>query len=153
MYTLEQLVDTLDFKREVMTQVPLVSTLLAGLAMSGVLVLISSHERSRLRSWLLILLTISSLVFILTTVLDAAILPGMQRFGTRGNAGQIEGLLNLSEVVVWGLLFGIACLMGAICGLGFMYSRRVGLWALGAAGVLIGLFVACCFYLDAVMRR
>src|SRR5262245_29792505 len=125
---LDRLVALLDFKREVMNQVPLVSTLLAVLAMSGICVLLAAPERSRLRSNLFVALTIATLLFIFATVLDAAILPGMKRAATERIAEQMRGSIDLSRVVVWSVLCGILFLMAAVSGLGFLYSRRTGSW-------------------------
>src|SRR5262245_6589620 len=152
MQTLENLVDILDFKREVMNQVPVVSTLLAVLAMSVVTVLVAGAERGRLRSYLLVSLTACSLVFLFATVLDASIMPAMKRGATLHSAGQIQGLLNLSQVVVWAVLAGTVVLFGAIGALGFVYSRRIGTWTATTAGAILAVFTVCCVYLDRVMR-
>ena len=128
MNPLDRLIDILQFKREVMNQVPLVSTLLAAIAMTAAAALIAAPERGTLRSSLLVAFTSATLLFIFATVLDASILPAMKRPGTLQNAHQIQGLLNLSQVVVWVLLLGILILFAAIGGLGFTYSRRIGIY-------------------------
>ena len=85
-------------------------------------------------------------------MLDASILPAMKRPGTLQNARQIQGLLDLSEVVVWALLLGILVLFAAIGAFGFVYSKKVGIWTVSAAAGILGVFVLCCFKLDHVMR-
>jgi hypothetical protein len=153
MRTLEQLVDILDFKVEVMNQMPLVSTLLAVLAMTVVAVLLAGPERGRLRSYLLVALTGATLVFIFATVLNAMILPGMKAPVNRRVPGRIEGMLTLSNVVLYALLAGICVLFGAVGAFGFVHSRRVGYWVLAWATGILALFVWCCFYLDKVAGR
>jgi hypothetical protein len=64
----------------------------------------------------------------------------------------MQGLLGLSEVVVWAVLLGILTLFASIGALGFVYSRRIGLWVLSAAAAILGVFAICCVYLDRIMR-
>ena len=71
MQSIERLADILEFKREVMNQVPVVSTLLAVLAMTVVAVLLTGSERGRLRGCLLVSLSVASLLLMFATVLDA----------------------------------------------------------------------------------
>lgn len=151
--SLEQLVDILQFKTEVMSQVPVVTTLLAGVAASCALVLAGGPERSRLRGALLAVFTVSALVFVFATVLDASILPGMKRQGTLRSAGAIRGLLHLSSLVVYAILAGILLLNAGLACLGFLHSRRTGAAVAAAAGVIAAMMLACFFYLDAVMKR
>lgn len=151
--TIEQLVDILDFKREVMSQLIVVSTLLAVLAMSVVAILFASPERTRLRSALLVVLTTSTLLLVFGTMLDAIIMPAMKRNATHSNAGQIRALLNLSELVVWSMLLGTAFLFASLGAYGFAYSRRVGICTLIAATLMTLVFVVSCVYLDRAMTR
>ncbi len=147
----EQLVTALEFKREGISQLPIVSTLLAALAMGGVTALITSQERGRLRAWLLVSLMVASLIFVFATVVGAMILPAMKRAGVHTSPAHNQALINLSRVVIWTLLGGILMLFGALGALGFIVSRRVGWWVLAAAVGILGLFAACCVYLDRAM--
>lgn len=151
MHPIDQLVDVLEFKREVMTQLPTVSTLLAVMAMTVVAALISVPERGRLRSSLMVALTTAAMLFVFATILDACIVPGMKRQATMRNAEQIKGLLRLGDVVVWTILIGIGVLFGSLGGIGFLHSKRTGVAILTTTGVIVAAFVACCFYLDRVM--
>lgn len=148
-----RLLYALDFKREVMVQLPLVSTLLAAVAMTVAAVILSAGERSRLRGHLLVALGASTLVFILATVLSAMILPAMKQAGPETSAGRIEGLITISRVAVWAVAGGILVLFASIGASGFLYSRAVGLRLAATAGAVIVLFLWACFYLDAVMGR
>jgi len=136
-----------------MSQLIVVSTLLAVLAMTVVAILFTSAERTRLRSCLLVVLTTSTLLLVFGTMLDAIIAPAMKRNATHSNAGQIRALLDLSEVVVWAMLLGTALLFGSLGAYGFAYSRRVGISTLIAASVITAIFVASCVYLDRAMTR
>jgi hypothetical protein len=55
--------------------------------------------------------------------------------------------------VVWAVLLGIVVLFAAVGALGFVFSRRVGVWILASAGTILAVFIVCCVYLDRVMRR
>lgn len=150
METLEHLLDVLDYKREVMSQMLLVTTLLAVLAMSGVAAIIAAPERGRLRSFLLAVLIVSTLAFIFATVLDALMLPGMKR--TIQNAAQARALLDLSDGVIWGAILGTVSLLVAIAGLGFLFSRRLGIVATVASSATAFVFVACALRLAHILR-
>lgn len=150
--TIEQLVDILQFKIEVMSQTPVVSTLLAGVATSGAIFLVSGGERSRLRATLLFLFVVSALCFVFATVLDASIMPAMKRNATLRDEAQIRGLLRLSSIVVYAIILGLAALVASLGAMGFLYSRRVGVSILAAAAVLGAGFVGCLVFLDRVVR-
>ena len=150
--TLEQLVTILDFKRDEMSQMLLVSTLMAVVAMSVVVVLVSGSERGKLRSVLLVSLTASSLIFIFATMLDVCILPAMKHNATHPVATQISGLLRLAQVVVMSLMLGSIVLFASLGSLGFVYSRRVGVWTISLAAGIFAVFAVCLFMLDAAMR-
>lgn len=152
MQSAERLADILQFKREVMNQVPVVSTLLAVLSMTVAAVLVAAPERGKLRGYLLVTLTIATLLLIFGTILDAAIQPAMKRPATLESVRQMQALLNLSEVVVWSVLLGIGTLFASIGTMGFVYSRRAGSWVLVSAGLIALAFVLCCVYLDRMMR-
>ena len=150
--TLDELVTILDFKRDEMSQMLLVSTLMAVVAISVVVVLVSGAERGRLRSTLLVSLTASSLIFIFATMLDVCILPAMKHNLTHPVATQITGLLRLSHIVVVSLMLGSVVLFASLGSLGFVYSRRVGIWTASLAGVILAVFAVCLLMLDAAMR-
>jgi hypothetical protein len=131
----------MDYKREVMSQMLLVTTLLAVLAMSGVAAIIAAPERGRLRSFLMASLIVSTLAFIFATVLDAIMLPGMKR--AVPTVAQARALLDLSDAVIWGSILGTVSLLVGISGLGFLLSRRLGLVATAASVVMVAVFVGC----------
>jgi hypothetical protein len=150
METLEHLLDVLDYKREVMSQMLLVTTLLAVLAMSGVVAIIATPERGWLRSFLLATLVVSTLAFIFATVLDALMLPGMKR--AIRDAAQARALLDLSDGVIWGAILGTVSLLVGIGGLGFLFSRRLGIVATGASMATAITFVVCAVRLAHILR-
>ena len=150
MPTTDQLLTALDFKREEMVQLLLVFTLLAMIAMSIVMVLLSTHERSRLRSFLFITLTCSTLLFILATIVDAIILPGMRLAAIQRSVAQIFGFIALSRVVVLAGCLGMILLVAGIGVLGYLHSRWVGRCVLGATTAVAAAFIACCVYLNYV---
>ncbi len=150
---LDQLVQLLEFRRDAMGQILIVSTLLAAMAMSGLVYLLADKERGRLRSALVISLTCATLLFLFGTILDALILPGMTRAIAVRHEGQIRGFLVLGRLVVYALLLGTIVLLATLGALGFLFSKKTGAWTAAAAGAAVAALVACSFYLDAVMGR
>ncbi|MBK7406379.1 MAG: hypothetical protein IPJ41_17705 [Phycisphaerales bacterium] len=148
----EQWLDLLEFKREEMSQLLLVGTLLAAIAMSGLLFLLAERGRGRLRSTLLVAQAGATLLFLFGTILDALILPGMHRAATVMIPEQVPGFVGLTRLVVYSLLAGVLVLVGSIGALGFLSSRRVGIATATAAGLFVATFVACAIVLDGVMR-
>ncbi|MCX5691734.1 MAG: hypothetical protein NTV94_18405 [Planctomycetota bacterium] len=144
---------SLNFKIEVMSQVLIVSTLLAGIAIGIATTLLSASERSRLRTLTFVCFTIAALLFIIGTLMDVCILPAMKHHAQNPDERVIPGLITLSRVVVFELLAGLAVLTGGIGLLGFSYSRKAGLWTAGAAATVALSFVVFAFVLDSIVRR
>ncbi len=144
---MDQLIETLAFRREALVNFLLVSTILGAFAMSGVFALLTASTASRLRSFLFLILTAASLLFVLATALAVIILPAMGRAGSLV-ASQIQGLLSLYRVVMLSIVVGTFLLVSALGGLGFMVSRRVGIGTLLAAFVTCVAFAACAIYLS-----
>lgn len=142
----------LEFRREVNAQVPIVSTLLAAVAMTGAACVLPPSERSRLRTVLLVAFAGATLLFVFTTVLSTMIAAPMKEAGGR-SAGHIEGLCALARFGVVSALVGIVTLLAAVGGMGFVHSRRAGWWIAGVASAVIAVFSACAVYLHAVMFR
>lgn len=143
----------LNFKIEVMSQVLIVSTLLAGVAMGIATTLLSVSERGRLRTVTFVCFTIAALLFIIGTLMDVCILPAMKHHAQLPDARVIPGLITLSRVVVFELLAGLVVLTGGIGLLGFSYSRRAGFWTAGAAAATILGFIVFAIALDGTVRQ
>lgn len=144
---MDQLIETLAFRREALVNFLLVSTILGAFAMSGVFALLTVSTASRLRSSLFLMLTAASLLFVLATALAVIILPAMSRSGTLV-ASQIQGLLSLYRVVMLSIVIGTFLLVSALGGLGFMVCRRIGIGTLIAAIATCVAFAACAIYLS-----
>jgi hypothetical protein len=142
----------LSFKREVMVQAPIVSTLLAAIAMTGFVGVLALPGSSKLKSRLLVAYGGSTLLLIFATVVAAMILPPMKAAEGRSSA-HVLGLITLSRAAVWSILTGILALIGSIGASGFLHSRRVGAWVLGVAAGTLAAFVVCALHLNAVMHR
>lgn len=144
--------EVFEFRRHELAIVPVLSTLLAGIAFTAASVLVASAERGKLRSYLIVSLTVSTLVLIFATVLDVMILAGMGPDGAAANAAKMQGLSAMSRVAVWSVLLGVLSLFASVGMLGFVHSRRVGVWIAASAGGLLLAFAACVIWLDHVMR-
>ncbi len=151
--TTTHLLSTLNFKIEVMGQVLIVSTLLAGIAIGIATTLLAASERSRLRTLTFVCFTIAALLFIIGTLMDVCMLPAMKHQAQAPDSRVIPGLITLSRVVVFELLAGLIVLTGGIGLLGFSYSRRAGIWTAAAAGAAILGFMVFAVALDGIVRR
>lgn len=149
----DPLLTALEFKRQVLTDLLIVSTLLAGIAMSGMLFLLSDKQRSTLRTALVVSMTAAMLLFLLGTIVDVIILPGMRRAAEVNHPAQIRGFIILSRFVVYTLLTGTAILTASIGALGYLHSRWAGRCTAAAAAITALLFAGCAVYLNAVMYR
>lgn len=152
MADIETLRAVLEFRRDVNAQVPIVTTLLAGVAIAGATAVLSNAERSRLRTTLLVAFAGASLLFVFTTVLSSVLAAPLHAAGGR-SAGHMQGLDLLARLAVYAALVGILVLTGAIGGIGYLYSRRAGRCVLGLAIAMFALFAGCLVYLNAVMSR
>ena len=144
---LAQLVDMLDYSREVLGQLLLVATIFGAFSISGVIALLVATERSRLRSFLFLMLGISSLAFIFATSLDALLLPATKRPASLKDPVIVAGLLQLADVVVWAMIVGTSTLMAAVAGFGFACSRRIGVVLLTLTALAAATFIACVWHL------
>jgi ABC-type transport system involved in multi-copper enzyme maturation permease subunit len=152
MSTVDDLCRVLDFKREAVGQLPVASTLLAGIAMAGVALLLSSTERGRLRSYLVTMFSIATLVFVFATILSVTIIAPMKHASTSNSPEHLAGLIRLSRIAVWSMLVGILTLFASIGCMGYLFSPRVGRWIVAMAMGVLLVFAACAVYLDQVMR-
>ena len=152
-YSLEQLSDLLAFRQEVMNQMLLVSTLMAVMALTGAGVILAGSQRGPFRATLLVGFVASTLLFTFSTILDAIIQPAMRRNVAHPNADQIRALIRLGSAVVWTNLIGAVVLIAGLGLLGWLYSRRAGLWTTVLAAATLGMLVACAWWLDVAMRR
>ena len=143
----------LDFKIEVVSQVLIAGTLLAGIAIGVATTLLGAADRGRLRTTLFVASTTAALLFVLGTVLGLCILPAMKHNAAHPSVPQIEGLISLSRVVVWSLLLGTIMFTAMIAALGFTYSRKAGLWTSIAAIATSVTFIACALYLNRIMTN
>ena len=142
---MEQLLDVLSYKREILTQLLLVASIFGGFAVNGVMAFLSGTIRGRLANAMYVALSVAALSFIAATLLDAIMLPGMSRLAALRGPRAVNGLLALGDVVVYLMIVGSVALISAVAGSGFLYSRRVGLIVLAAtvlvtvvAGVTLG---------------
>jgi hypothetical protein len=144
---LAQLVDRLSHSHEVLGQLLLVATIFGAFSISGVVALLVSTERSRLRSFLFLMLSVSSLAFIFATSLDAVFLPAAKRPASLRDPDVVAGLLGLADVVIWSIIVGTAALMAAMGAFGFAYSRRLGYLVLVLTILTTAAFCASIAYL------
>lgn len=141
----------LHFRGQALGQFVLVATIFGAFAMSGVIALISTHEKARLRAALFVLLSLASLFFVFATVLSVMILPFMGA-GMEVPDKAARGLLFLYAVVVVAIIAGTLLLLSGIAGVGFMISRRVGHCTLWSSVGITLLFLACVVHLASVLR-
>ena len=136
-----QLLDILSYKREILTQLLLVATILGAFSMSGVVALLVGPNRDRLHRVLFLGLCFASLSFIFATALDAVLLPATGRpANARLTPEKILELHRLCDIVVYAVIVGAFALLAAISGFGFAFSRRVG-WVMFAAGLFTLVFL------------
>ena len=148
---MNQLIDILSYKREVLTQLLLVATIFGAFSMSGVVALLVAPERGRLRSFMFLTLCGASLAFIFATILDALILPAAGRMATQSKERAVVGMLNLGDVVIWAVVIGASALATAIASFGFEFSRRMGFVVLLISAVTLLALVASFWYLADVL--
>jgi hypothetical protein len=140
---LEQLNDFIAFKRAFLTQLLFVASIFGAFSVSGVVALLVSEKRDRLRHFLFTSLCLSSIAFVAAAALDAILLPAMGRSPPARTPAQAYALLDLGEVAIWSVLIGAILLIVAIGGFGFAFSRRTGWFvavvsALTAVGIAVG---------------
>ncbi|MDX9912746.1 MAG: hypothetical protein RBS39_13035 [Phycisphaerales bacterium] len=152
MHELDGLRQLFEFRRQELALVPILSTLLAGVAITAAAVLLGGAERSRLRAYLVFGFTASTLVLIFGTLIDTTLLAAMGAPGVTENADKMRGFNGLSRVAVWSVLAGVLGLLSSVGLLGFLHSRRVGTAIAATAGALLVGFVVFCIVLDRVMR-
>lgn len=143
--------DLLHFRGQALTQFVLVATIFGAFAMSGVIALIARHERARLRSALFVLLSIASLAFVFATVLSVMILPFMNS-GTPISEKAMRGLLFLYSIVITAIVIGTALLAASLALMGFLVSRRVGVWTTAATALVTLVFGLCIVELVYMLR-
>jgi hypothetical protein len=143
--------DLLRFRGEALTQFILVATIFGAFSMSGVIALIASHEKARLRSALFILLALASLAFVFATLLSVLILPFMGS-NIQLNDQAVRGLLFLYALVVLTIVIGTVLLTAGIAGVGFMVSPRTGQCTLWSTIIASVAFLLCVFHLANILR-
>jgi hypothetical protein len=149
--TMDQLLQVLAFRGDSLVQLVMVSTILGGFSISGVLTLLSSRHAHHLRPALFCSFSTASALSILATTISVIILPHMGEAGNHRSPRKILGQLRLDRVALYTDLAGFVLLMGSLGGLGFLVLRRLGL--ISAAVVLstaIAFFV-CAMYLNQVL--
>jgi hypothetical protein len=150
---LAHLNDLVDYKREALKQLLIVSTIFGAFSVSGVVALLTGELRGRLRTFLFVALCIASLAFIFGTSLDAIMLPAMLRPASTRNADQAAGLLELGDAVFFAVMIGALALIVAIGGFGFAFSKRIGWTIVCAAAATLVLFVWSAIYLIGLYTR
>ncbi|MFO0856054.1 MAG: hypothetical protein U0640_01710 [Phycisphaerales bacterium] len=143
--------ELLHFRGEALGQFVLISTIFGAFAMSGVIALLQSHEKARLRSFLFVVLSLASLAFIFSTLVSVTILPFMnEKWHVPDNAAHT--INNLYGVVVIAIILGTALLGVGVAGVGFMVSPRVGRITLWSTVVTAVLFIVCALVLRSALR-
>lgn len=140
---MEQLNDFIAFKRSFLTQLLFVASIFGAFSVSGVVALLVSEKRDRLRTFLFASLCLSSIAFIAAATLDAILLPAMGRTPPARTPAEAHALLDLGEIAIWSVLIGALLLIVSIGGFGFAFSRRLGWFvaavsAATAAGIAVG---------------
>jgi hypothetical protein len=143
--------ELLNFRGQALSQFVLVATILGAFSMSGVIALIATHERARLRSSVFVLLAAASLAFILATLISVLILPFMTGHAALPDKS-IRGLLFLYSVVVFSIITGTLLLVAGLAGAGFMVSRRVGQWTVAAVIAATLIYIVCVVHLVSIFR-
>jgi hypothetical protein len=141
--------ELLHFRASALSQFLLVATIFGAFSMSGVIALLASHERARLRSALFILLALSSVAFVFATLLAVIILPIMGRDLPDHIAAR---MLTLYAVDVVAIILGTILMSIALGLVGFMVSKRAGLFTLSAT-IIAGIVLAACVYMFAQALR
>lgn len=141
----------LHFRGQALTQFLLVATIFGAFAMGGVIALIANHEKQRLRSFLFVVLSVASIAFVLASALSVLVIPfATSSMGLSDRA--THGLNTLYRITIDTMMLGMALLAVGLGALGFMVSRRVGMWTLGASGVATVAFVFCAAYLSHILK-
>lgn len=149
---MEQLLDVLRYKREVMQQLLLVATIFGGFAVSGIMAFLGTADRGKLRGVLFVILSVAAFAFIAATILDAVMLPAMLHEKNLRSPDGIRGLLTLGDVVVWSVLVGCLALAAGVGCSGFLFSRRVGKVVAGVAVQVILIVSVSITYLAIILR-
>ncbi len=148
----QQLLDNLSFNRDALSQLLVVSALLGGFGMSGLIALVLHDGRGRLRATLVVCMCIATLAFIFATTFGGLVLAGMQRASALQDAERIVGFLRLGQAAVRAMMVGSLFLVAGIGGVGFVHSRRMGFATLALAALTTLLFVLYAFRLAALLR-
>jgi hypothetical protein len=141
----------LHFRGQALTQFVLVATIFGAFAMSGVIALIATHEKARIRSFLFVVLAIASLAFIIATLVSVIIIPFMSSGWNVPDKAALA-LMRLYAVVVVAIIAGTVLLAVGLASVGFMISRFVGRIVLGSTIVASLIFLACALYLRGTLR-
>jgi hypothetical protein len=143
---LEQLNDFIAFKRAFLTQLLFVASIFGAFSVSGVVALLVSEKRDRLRGFLFTSLCLSSIAFLAAAALDAILLPAMGRTPPARTPAEAHALLELGEFAIWSVLIGALFLIVAIGGFGFAFSRRTGWFvAVVSAATAVGITVGAVY--------
>lgn len=150
------LLEIVAYRRDVLTQFLLVATVLAAFSASGLFGVAAAPTptpaASRLRTFLFVMLTVASLIFIFATTLAALVLPSLGRITITKDPTPLPDLEALSRLVVLGVGLGCLALVVAIGGLGFMLSRLMGVFTATLAGLATLLLIACAAFLANALR-
>lgn len=142
----------LEFNRAALSELLLVSTLLGGFSMTGVVALISLSDRRRLHRGLALLMTAATLLFIFATILVALLQPALNMPRGSLTDQQIMGLLRIGQWGVRMMLAATIALVTAIGMFGFVYSKRMGWLTLSMALGWGGAFVVYAARLAALLK-
>src|SRR5579883_629902 len=142
-----QLLEMLAHKRELLTQILLVASILGAFSVSGLVALMVGEARAKLHRFLFLSLCIAALAFIFAMTIAAILLPVMSM--TLKTPGPVWTLLYLSQFVDLSMLIGYMALFAAVGGMGFTYSRRIGYIVLAATIFTFCVFIGIGWY---VMR-
>ncbi len=141
----------LHFRGQALTQFLLVATIFGAFAMGGVIALIAHHEKQRLRSLLFIVLSLASIAFVLASAVSVLVIPFATSSMTLSDKAA-GGLMVLYRIAIDTMMVGMALLAAGLGALGFMVSRRAGVWTLCATVVATIVFIWCAAYLSHVLH-
>ncbi|MFT3878992.1 MAG: hypothetical protein QM703_04950 [Gemmatales bacterium] len=143
----------LQFRRETLSQMLIAATIFGAFAIGGAVAILSSAHRERIFRYLLLMLSLSSLIYIFATCFDVILLTTLKNDQLKQQPAQLQQLLPLTHVVTYSVMLGTLVLVSAIAGFGFVFSRRLGWGLLLASIVTVLAFAGLCWHLNQVLHR
>ncbi len=148
MTTIQQL---LAFRHEALVQFVLVSTFFGACAFGGVMALISSNERGKLRERLFVTLAFASAAFMLATTLGVILLP-VTGHALELSEAKARTMLQLYTLAVASIMLGTTLLAASLAMMGFLISKKAGVLSIIAAAVAAVVFGGAVVMFAGAMR-